>query len=570
MKTLLYSVLLCALLTSSVAQTPQTNAAGQAEDSAKRLCKVEGQLINLVTGEPVRKGNLSLKPSKSGATTYKANTDNEGKFLIENVEPGQYTLSADRTGFVTQEYGARRPSGPGTILNLAASQHLKELVFKLTPQGIIAGRVLDDEGEPVTGVMVQVLQYRYLSGHKRLIPVTATATSAAGMITNDLGEYRVPNLPPGRYYIAASAQRLTAIQTGPERAAGKDTGEGYIPVYYPNSPDVVAAVPVEVGPGAELRGIDLRLRKGHVVRVSGKVLNAAGAPLRSAVLMVFRREAGGMSVVPVAMSAVQNEKGTFELRDMPPGPYAMLAVSGDPQEMMMTMTSLEVGDQNVEGMVISLGAGQEVPVTAKVEGDSQKIDLSGVRVTLSIEDNPMASLATALLDKENKAVLKRVSADKYKPVISGLPSGAYLKAARFGNQDALVNGMDLRQGAGGALELVVSPAAAEVTGTVANDQGEPMPGAIVTLVPKDPKGRTDLYRTATADQTGSLRIASVVPGEYKLFAWEDIDSGAAEDEEFRKPFESRGVKVSLSEGSKESVRVTAIPRAAVEDEKVRH
>jgi hypothetical protein len=52
-----------------------------------------------------------------------------------------------------------------------------------------------------------------------------------------------------------------------------------------------------------------------------------------------------------------------------------------------------------------------------------------------------------------------------------------------------------------------------------------------------------------------------------VFAWEDIEPGAADDEDFRKPFDSLGTKVKLSEGSKENVQLTVITRAAVEEEK---
>gem|GEM_PF-5863166 len=124
-------------------------------------------------------------------------SDAEGKFSIDNVEPGRYWLSAERQGFVKMDYGARRPSVPGTVLTLEAGKDLTGLMFKLVPQGIIAGRVLDDEGEPLSGVMVQVLQQRYMQRRKRLVP------AAAGVQTNDLGEYRVANLSPGEYKLFA-------------------------------------------------------------------------------------------------------------------------------------------------------------------------------------------------------------------------------------------------------------------------------------------------------------------------------------------------------------------------------
>ena len=194
MKATLLSVSLLSFIAFGVvAQTPAPPLGQAADEKAKLQATLQGQVLNQVTGEPVRKANLSLKP-ESGGTTLKGVTDNEGKFSIENIDPGRYTLSADRQGFVTQSYGASRPSGPGTPLELKTSQALKGLSFKLTPQGVIAGRVIDDDAEPVSGISVQVLQYKYLLGKKRLIPAMQTL-----VLTNDLGEFRAPNLSPGSY-----------------------------------------------------------------------------------------------------------------------------------------------------------------------------------------------------------------------------------------------------------------------------------------------------------------------------------------------------------------------------------
>jgi protocatechuate 3,4-dioxygenase beta subunit len=126
----------------------------------------------------------------------------------------------------------------------------------------------------------------------------------------------------------------------------------------------------------------------------------------------------------------------------------------------------------------------------------------------------------------------------------------------------LENGIDLRQGAAGALEIVVGGPAAVVTGVVHNDKGEPMPGAVITLVPKNTKGRTDLFRSSTSDQNGNIRIRGVVPGEYKAYAWEDIEPYSYNDPEVLRQFEDKGKPVHIAESDKKSEEVRLIPAAA--------
>jgi hypothetical protein len=536
--------------------------AGASTDQQKKVeCRIEGQILSLISGEPVRKADVFLTAGKPGASNHSAVSDAEGKFSIEGLEPGRYGLSAQRQGYVRQNYGARRPAGPGTILSLNESQALKGLVIKLIPQGVISGRVIDEEGEALSGVSVQALHYRYMRGRRRLVPFAAAVT------TNDLGQYRVPNLQPGRYYVAASSLRNTKLNADPTNASS--AAQGYVPIYYANSTDASAAVAIDVAPGAEVGGIDLELLKARVFHARGKIINGStGAPMSSSVLMLFRKEPGGMSPVPVTMGAVQSAGGTFELSNVPRGSYTVVALSSDPQDPMLTMTSVEVADDDIDNLVITLGAGHDVPVAAVVEGEKTSVDLSTVRLTLVGEDNPMALPIAGQLDKDKKGQLKRVAPEKYRLVVTGLPKGTYLKSAQLDHSDVLALGLDLRQHSG-TLELVFSPTAGEITGMARTEKGEPVPGAIVTLVPKDPKRRPDLFRTIATDQNGNIHLSSVIPGEYKLYGWEDIEVGAIEDEEMQKTFDSNSVEVKIAAGASQSIQLTVIPRDAVEGEKAK-
>ena len=127
-----------------------------------------------------------------------ASTDSAGQFAITGIAPGKYRLSAERSGFINTQYGARGPNKPGTLLTLEPGQKSSDLAMRLTPQGVIAGRVLDEDGEPVANVDVQVLRQQYMQGRKQM-------ARTGGATTNDLGEYRVFGLPPGRYFVSANS-----------------------------------------------------------------------------------------------------------------------------------------------------------------------------------------------------------------------------------------------------------------------------------------------------------------------------------------------------------------------------
>src|SRR6516225_7901372 len=138
------------------------------------LCSVEGQVVNAVTGEPIRRASVLLMrsdpvPGDTGPPTfYSTQSNSSGQFAMKDIEPGKYRLTVNRNGYVFFTYGARGPMQPGTTLSLIRQQHMADLALKLTPQAVITGRILDDEGEPVANARVALQSYRYINGRKQL------------------------------------------------------------------------------------------------------------------------------------------------------------------------------------------------------------------------------------------------------------------------------------------------------------------------------------------------------------------------------------------------------------------
>src|SRR5437773_1357590 len=110
-------------------------------------------------------------------------TDREGHFLLKDLEPGSYKMTAARNGYTKQEYGQRIPAGQGTVVTLASGQTLKGLAFYLIPGGTISGRVRDYGGEPITGARVELLRATYVRPGKRDFRIAGSA------LTDDRGEY---------------------------------------------------------------------------------------------------------------------------------------------------------------------------------------------------------------------------------------------------------------------------------------------------------------------------------------------------------------------------------------------
>jgi hypothetical protein len=107
--------------------------------------------------------------------------------------------------------------------------------------------------------------------------------------------------------------------------------------------------------------------------------------------------------------------------------------------------------------------------------------------------------------------------------------------------------------------VVLSPAGGDVEGVVLKENQQPAAGATVALAPDAPRrDQVHLFRSATADRYGRYVLRGVPPGEYRLFAWEDVEAGAWLDPDFLGEYEKRGETVSVDERGRYTVQLKAV------------
>ena len=104
-------------------------------------------------------------------------SDREGRFALSSVEPGHYVVIAAKGGYITAEYQADR-AGAGKSIALEAGQSVADITIRLLPPGVVAGRVLDENNNPVMLASVQCMRIDYSSGRRRLAPAHGTSPRA--------------------------------------------------------------------------------------------------------------------------------------------------------------------------------------------------------------------------------------------------------------------------------------------------------------------------------------------------------------------------------------------------------
>src|SRR2546428_1309579 len=188
----------------------------QPQQTQNAKASIEGFVVRAGTNEPIARarvtvlrsagpGGAPLAPGGPPPTIPPVTTDSQGRFAYRDLDPGSYSVTAQRNGFARQAYGERAPGRPGAPLNIVAGQTLKDVVFRLIPGGTISGRVTDVTGEPIAGMTVQLVKSSYDLNGKRTFQ---TADSAR---TDDRGEYRIYWITPGRYYLNDTPRPIVAI-----------------------------------------------------------------------------------------------------------------------------------------------------------------------------------------------------------------------------------------------------------------------------------------------------------------------------------------------------------------------
>jgi len=524
-------------------------------------CTLAGTVVDAITKQPLRDATVFARalPSEAPASTSLAEnpaglTDAGGRFSFENLAPGRYLVRASHPGYVNQAPG--RSGFRSRLIRLSPGQHLDDAVVELTPEATISGHVFDAASKPIPGVKLQALRHSYRFGRSEFVEETTAVTDKAG-------EYRLAALPPGNYYLHAIPRQRTKKDSVAKT--------NYVPAYFPEPPGQSGSTPLGLRPGEQLAGVTLTLNPVHTVTISGRLVVpehklAAGAEELTLV------EEGAVARWPYETAV--DDKGNFEFAGIPQGNYVIMAerpALSEKEKEMWGQRTVQVADADVKNIEVALSPGAELTGKISLEGTAnvgtsnygRSVDLSRIVVTLDLRhDSTVAGfrpqVEAANVSAEGTFVFRDVPPGNYRLNFSPAPSGFYLKTARA--PDILETGLTVTRGQlQQSIDLVLSSGTARVEGTALQDQ-RPSAGATVVLVPdSERRAQPSYYRQTITDNQGRFVLQDVVPGDYKLFAWQEIERGAYYDQDFLRQFEDQGKAVSLKEGASLNLQLEVVP-----------
>jgi hypothetical protein len=163
--------------------------------------------------------------------------------------------------------------------------------------------------------------------------------------------------------------------------------------------------------------------------------------------------------------------------------------------------------------------------------------------------------------------LKQVPPGEWILNVNPLPPGAFLKVARFGDQDVRFARMEIEPGSQDALNVVVSMNTAQIHGQVdAGSGGQVDAGAGdskragVLLAPTGQYSTlTRFFYDVAADDAGTFELKDIAPGKYKIFALEKFAPAEFKTPEVAGQLDPLGEEIELAEGASLEVHPKLIP-----------
>ena len=511
---------------------------------------VSGTVINAATGEPIRKALVQLY----GAQQRTSFTDGDGHFQFEGIPAGQVSFNAQKPGYFGEQEMGRQAKPPTEV-----GPKTDSVVLKLTPEGVITGKVTTATGIPLEHVPLSLTYLNVRDGRKHW-------ESKGISVTTEDGRYRIANLLPGTYYLAAGPFTPlveSVFDLPPEPKVG------YPGVYYPGVPDLASASPISLSAGQQAEA-NFTLNEVPSYDISGTI---SGYIPNQGVSLQLCDQSGNPLPFSLQFSP---DNSRFDFHRVPAGVYVLKAFSqAAPRQPIRATSSLNVAS-NIFNLHLTLTPAISIPISVRTESVAQSASGAmkqapvpsqgpplGVRLLAS---QPGASDAYASLEGppgRQTLMLGNVEPGRYS--VELMPQGGwYVQSAEYGQTNLLTDDMTVIADAPPlAIQVALRNDTASLTGTVSPRDGVDLPATVVAIPERLPKATPKMgYYYPPKDKSPESAtffvIDSLAPGDYLVFAFDHAESLEYANPDALQNYVSQATHVTLAPGQQAHVTLDLI------------
>ena len=544
---------------------------------------IKGRVIDGATGAPVAQARVRLHSYRPTTSVNEVLTDATGAFSLPGLSEGRYALAVEKAPYLRAWFPDSDRSLRAMPIVVEDDRSV-EVTVPLQRGGTIAGRVVDEYGDPARNARVAALW----------VPRGGPLTIRASTQTNDRGEYRVANLTAGRYLIHVQP----ATQSGGPAEVGDRRLRLPVPTYYPSAHAIADAQPVTVNFGETVEGIVLRLTGGSAISVTGSVACRGGQRISSGNLRVRIAGTDAPNGIDLYTGTGIQQDGAFRVR-LPAGEYFLEVWAsprsaesrpGRPGQLLFgsARVSLTAGPEASVNIIVGPNATASGRVVFDGWGAPSIPPTGVVRVPIITADGPgcQAATATVAADWTFKAEgLGGTCRAETLPFPGGsrlIPNGWMLKAVMFRGRNLVEDAVTFEPGQHyDDVRIVMTDRWPLVDLNVSGLDGQPTldyvlivfpldrekwkryPKSVHTFLPTAPRPTTTIGTRISAQVRPPGVFHGAPPGDYYVIAVDDISLEETWNPAILDRLATGATRVTLIEGAHSELALRRFTRADI-------
>jgi hypothetical protein len=521
--------------------------------------RIAGRIVAAQTGRPLAGAVVTALSYEVLNPPRSVRTGRDGRFEFTALRAGRYRVDVRLDGYLPLEYGQRRPPELGRPIDLRDGEQFDRADFSLPRASAIEGTVYDEFGDPAPDIQMQIARLDYVAGRRRLMPV---GSRIAVRPTDDRGRYRIYGLMPGEYYVIA----LTGAFRDP------DATGAFAPTYHPGTPDPAAARPVNVAAGADATGVNMALVPARTVRLSGRVVDAAGEPVDRATVTLSISDRLGRADFLFARTATATD-GRFTFRKVPDGSYTIqgfgrqVTTAGNLAASEFGWLPVTVAGEDQGNLELRVAEGPALRGRITFEGDTASRPKPGeLRVTAAAVEFDAAPVGggppPSRMHDDYTFEVRNMSGRRAIRVDSRSPAWS-VKRIVHRAQDVTDSPIEFQGRDIDDVEIVLTTRNPIVTGTVTTLEGQPARDYSVVVYSDDSarwRFPSRYVAVGRPNQEGQFTVRGLPPGDYLAVALAGLRGAEWQDPEFLEQLRPLAKPITLAEDETKTLELKLLPR----------
>ncbi|MEW6737717.1 MAG: carboxypeptidase-like regulatory domain-containing protein [Acidobacteriota bacterium] len=508
---------------------------------------IKGRVIT-DKGQPIAYAQISLsKFDWDSSNKYEERyftTDDNGNFEATDLAVADYKISVSAKGYV-------EPLNPKDSVSRRYRPGDKP-TFTLIKGGVITGKVIDLEGNPILNLLVRAIKVKqnddqdYRSPHQSYYKDLGHHwSSILKTATDDRGIYRIYGLAPGTYLIVAG---------GNEQNFDLKTTSIYqenVPIYYPSSLGRKNPKQINVISGQEVTGIDIHYRVQQSRSINGTVTASDLSLPHSVSLKLLHASTGNIEATLSPYIKKQDENAIpFSFQDLPDGEYDLAAEGSiNEKRVILPLQRILINGVDVNGINLVLPAPPPPAlITGKLIVESEPKHKCQNQQSLNFAESIVTSYryetnnnnealfeiaSDANPDEEGEFILPKPEEGQYQFDVEFPNEDWYTRSITFPRSTA-TNGFMVKNGEQiSGLTISVAQGAAAFKGRIVSAiKGKSLPKHVhVYLIPSEQDQAENItrYNEVHMEKDHTFSFTNIAPGHYLAFAKQIADHKAGED-----------------------------------------